>query len=76
MKSEDDDILSDITLLNMDQVLKLLKVSQTIYYDLVNSGELPRVLLRGRKLIRVKTLRKYLDSVETGKKVAHGGWLR
>jgi len=69
-------ILSDITLLNMKQVLEILGVSQTVYYRLVNSGELPTVSLGSRKLVRLKSLRKYLNSVETKKKVAHGSWFR
>lgn len=76
MKYDDDEKTSDITLLSMKQVLKVLGVSQTVYYRLVNSGELPTVSLGSRKLVRVKTLKKYLDSVETKKKVVHSGWFR
>jgi predicted DNA-binding transcriptional regulator AlpA len=72
----DDDKLSDITLLSIQQVLKYLNISTTIFYDLVNTGKLPLVPLNSRKYVRLKTLRKYLDSVETKKKVAHGGWFR
>jgi excisionase family DNA binding protein len=69
---EEDEKLSDITLLSMKQVMKYLNVSQTVYYRLVNSGRLPRVVLGGRKMVRLKALKEYLDSAES-KKVAYGG---
>jgi len=66
------DDFNDITLLSMKQVMKYLGVSQTVYYRLVNSGQLPRVVLGGRKLVRLKALKEYLDNAES-KKAAYGG---
>ena len=69
----DEDNMSDITLLSMKQVMKVLGVSQTVYYRLVNSGQLPTVSLGSRRLVRFKALKEYLDSIEGKNEVAYGG---
>ena len=74
--TDEEEKMSDITLLSMKQVMKCLNVSQTVYYRLVNSGELPTVSLGSRRLVRRTALKKYLDRVETKKRAAHGGWFR
>ena len=63
-----------VTLLNMKQVMAYLGVSQSIYYKLVNSRQLPTISLGSRRLVRLKTLKEYLESVETTKKKASGGF--
>ena len=73
MNREDDENMKDITLLSMKQVMKVLGVSQTVYYRLVNSGQLPTVSLGARRLVRLKALKEYLDNIETKKEVAYGG---
>jgi excisionase family DNA binding protein len=73
MDREYDENIRDITLLSMKQVLKVLGVSQTVYYRLVNSGQLPVVSLGSRRLVRFKALKEYLDSVEPKKRRAYGG---
>ncbi|MDR0531406.1 MAG: helix-turn-helix domain-containing protein [Oscillospiraceae bacterium] len=73
MENEHNELYSDITLLNMKQVMRYLNISQWLYYRLVNSGELPRVPLGKRRLVRLKTVREYLEKRETGKAVAYGG---
>lgn len=75
MNRENDENISDITLLSMKQVMKVLGVSQTVYYRLVNSGQLPTVSLGSRRLVRLKALKEYLDNIETKKEVAYGGGL-
>jgi len=67
------DAMSDITLLNMKQVMKYLNVSQWVYYKLVRTGELPTVSLGRRRLVRLKTLREYIENAETGKAAYVGG---
>ncbi|MCL2164841.1 MAG: helix-turn-helix domain-containing protein [Oscillospiraceae bacterium] len=66
----------EITLLNMKQVMAYLNVSQWVYYKLVNSRQLPTVSLGSRRLVRLKSLKDYLNSVETEKKevVDGGSW--
>jgi len=71
MKKEND--VSEITLLNMKQVMSYLNVSQWIYYKLVNSLELPTVSLGARRLVRLKTLKEYLENRETKKNEVAGG---
>ena len=66
MKEENEN-LSDITLLNMKQVLEQLNISQWVYYKLIRSGELPTVSLGKRRLVRLKTLKEYIEKAETGK---------
>jgi len=73
MNRENEDKLNDVTLLSMKQVIRILGVSQTVYYRLVNSGQLPTVSLGARRLVRLKTLKQYLDGIETKKQVAYGG---
>ena len=72
--NRENETMSDITLLNMKQVMKYLNVSQSIYYKLINSRQLPTVSLGARRLVRLKALKEYLDSVETKKKAAYGGF--
>ncbi|MDR0398004.1 MAG: helix-turn-helix domain-containing protein [Candidatus Nomurabacteria bacterium] len=64
----DDLDMSEVTLLSMKQVMGYLNVSQWIYYKLVNSRQLPTVIIGGRRLVRLKSLKEYLESVETRKK--------
>jgi len=71
---KDDEKQSRITLLNKEQVMKYLNVSQTIFYKLVNSGTLPSVRLGTRLLVRRSSLEKYLERVETKKRASHGSW--
>ena len=72
MKKENDN-RDDITLLNMKQVMECLNVSQWVYYKLIRTGQLPTVSLGKRRLVRLKTLKEYIESVETGKGAAYGG---
>jgi len=65
--------MDDITLLNMKQVMKCLNVSQWVYYKLIRTGELPTVSLGKRRLVRLKTLKEYIDSAESEKRVVYGG---
>jgi len=69
--NKDNENMSDITLLNMKQVMKYLNVSQWVYYKLIRTGELPTVSLGKRRLVRLKTLRKYIENAETGKAAAY-----
>ncbi len=69
---QNENIASEITLLNMKQVMSYLNVSQWIYYKLVNSRQLPTITLGSRKLVRLKALKEYLDSVETKAKGTGG----
>ena len=71
MKNESDN-MDDITLLSMKQVMKCLNVSQWVYYRLIRSGELPTVYLGKRRMVRLKTLREYLEGAES-EKGAYGG---
>jgi excisionase family DNA binding protein len=74
MNREHNENFNDITLLSMKQVMKYLNVSQWVYYKLVNSGQLPTVSLGSRKLVRLKSLKKYLESIETRKREVYGGF--
>ena len=76
MNKEYEENIRDITLLSMKQVMKILGVSQTVYYRLINSGQLPTVSLGSRRLVRLKALKEYLESVETKKREAYGGGLQ
>jgi len=69
---EEKNDMSDITLLNMKQVMAYLNVSQWIYYKLINSRQLPTISLGSRKLVRLKALKEYLDSIETKRKESNG----
>ena len=72
MEKENDEKFSDITLLNMGQVLKYLNVSQWEYYKMVRSGELPRVSLGKRRLVRLKTLKEHIDKNESKREAVYG----
>ena len=53
--------------------LAALNVSQWVYYKLIRSGELPTVSLGKRRLVRLKTLKEYIDGAESEKRAAYGG---
>jgi len=73
MKNESDNMdMEDITLLSMKQVMECLNVSQWVYYRLIQSGELPTVYLGKRRLVRLRTLKEYLEGAES-EKGAYGG---
>ena len=71
--NKENDNLDDITLLNMKQVIEHLNISQWVYYKLVRTGQLPTVSLGKRRLVRLKTLKAYIDGAESEKAGAYGG---
>jgi len=75
MNTEHNENNEDITLLSMKQVMEYLNVSQWVYYKLIRSGELPTVSLGKRRLVRLKTLKVYIEKAETGKADFYGGGL-
>jgi len=75
MEKEQNEDMGDITLLNMKQVLEQLNISQWVYYKLIRSGELPTVSLGKRRLVRLKTLREYIEKKETGKAAYGNGFI-
>ena len=64
--------MDDITLLSMKQVMNILGISQWVYYELIRAG-LPTVMLGKRRMVRLKTLKAYLESTETDKAPVYGG---
>ena len=71
--NKQDNNVDDITLLSMKQVIGYLNVSQWVYYKLIRTGQLPTVLLGKRRLVRLKTLKEYIEGAETEKLVGYGG---
>jgi len=76
MDKEYSETISDITLLNMKQVMQHLNISQWVYYRLIRSGELPRVSLGKRRLVRLTTLKEYIEKNESKKAVVYGSDFR
>ena len=72
MKNESEN-MDDITLLSMKQVMECLNISQWVYYRLIRSGELPTVYLGKRRMVRLKTLKEYLEGAESAKGAYGGG---
>lgn len=67
MDRKHDESFDNITLLNMEQILKYLNISQWTYYKLIRSGELPRVPMGRRRLVRLVRVKEYLEKAETRK---------
>lgn len=54
------------SLLTVPEVMAALKVGRTIVYDLIKSGELPSLMVRGQRRVRPAALTAYIEAQERG----------
>jgi excisionase family DNA binding protein len=54
--------LNEFEMLNVPDVVRVLRLSRTMVYDLLRCGELPGIKIGGTWRIPVADLRRYLDA--------------
>ena len=67
--NKNESIQTQISLLKIPEVAKMLGISRTMAYNLVQAGEIPSVQIRSARRVRSQDLENYISQNLTGRKI-------